>query len=121
MAKKVVQIDYEKIFGPEFLNILMRVENLEDEQNKLHRDEEMKILSWDSDISSAKREIRRLKEKTEETKNKISMLKQTFLNLVTEFKIRANEEEFDKLKRKVDSFDIEKLLTRREFEKMLKD
>lgn len=113
------KLDYEKIYGPEFLNILNRIEELDGLSKKFVRSSELRLLLWDSNIFESKRRLTILKEEINTSKKKLESLKRDFINIVYELKMCLNQDEFDKFKKKTDTIQFENFITREEFIKML--
>jgi len=114
-------INYDLIIGPDFLRFIERIEELEQETKKIERDIGMENLEWDANISHARREVVNEKKELIELKVATEELKRTFINLVTELKMNSNMEDFVKLKRRIEDWQLHKFITRREFDMMLKD
>jgi len=114
-------INYDLIIGPDFLRFIERIEELEQETKKIERDIGMENLEWDANISHARREVVNEKKELIELKVATEELKRTFINLVTELKMNSNMEDFVKLKRRIEDWQLHKFITRREFDMMLKE
>lgn len=119
--KQPIVIDYESLLGPDFLNFISRIDDLEAINAKIERSEQMTSLQWDAGVSEAKRTISHFKADLHRIKETIMELKAEFMNIVTEFKSSGDSEEFDKLKQRIENLDMELLMTREKFENMIKD
>ncbi len=114
-------IDYDSLLGPDFLGFLKRTEEADSETKKLERGLELMQLEWGSNISEASRKLGFLKQELTDMKERCTNLKQNFLNLVSEFKMNAAGEDMEKLKRRVDDWHLERFITRKEFEKFVRE
>jgi hypothetical protein len=119
--KEELKVNYESVLGPDFLRFLERTEEVEDQGKTAKNFLEMKSLEWDTDLSEMKRELKHSKEELLAIKNKIGNLKNDFMQLVTEFKTKANSEDLEKLNYRIENFQLDKFITREEFRKLAKE
>lgn len=120
--KKVpVKVDYEALLGQDMLNFISRIDDIEDDANKIDRSLQMHSLEWDANLSESRRHISRHKAGLAMLKKEILDFKARFMYLVNDFRSTSSEEDFDKLKNRIDRMDFENFITRKEFENMLKN
>ncbi|NTV23994.1 MAG: hypothetical protein HGA85_06525 [Nanoarchaeota archaeon] len=106
---------------PEVFKLLDRIEVIERDHDSMDRLFEMHLLGWESSKSEYTRELRKAKELLLEIKGSIKLAKKDFMALVEVFKLQANTDEFDRLKSMIDSMPMERMMTKVEFERRLKD
>jgi len=119
MTKEIV--NYDNIILPELERFSVRTKYLEDLSYKNKRYIEMKALQWDSTVSELRREVSRFRLELKNLKTQLLDVKSSFINLVNNFKETALDEDYRKLKRTIDDWNIDKFITKKEFESMLKD
>jgi hypothetical protein len=112
-------INYDNTVETDLILFLGRIEEMEVINKTIERDIQMKALSWDSNLSTAKRTLESEKDTMKQLKQETYNLKLKFINLVNVFRLVANSEDFTKLKTRVDDWSLEKFLTRQEFERMV--
>ena len=119
MAKEIINIDYKIV--PELNRFSDRTTILEELSKKNKRYIDMKALEWNTTVSELRREINTAKLEVNSLKQYLMNTKTLFINLVNEFKDTALEEDYRKLKHTIDDWHVDKLLTRKELKKLLKD
>ena len=119
MAKEVV--DYDTIVLPELDRFSERTYVLEDLSNKNKRFIDRKALEWEATVSEIRREVNYCKIEIKSLTFQLLNTKKAFINLVNEFKDTALEEDYRRLKHTIDDWHVDKFITRKEFNKMLKD
>jgi len=117
--KYIPAVNYDSMYGPEILRSLERIEELNAEDNKIERESGFKILSWESDISSAKREIHLMKGEVSVIKDKLSEIKSRFTSVVNELRMTSTSEDFERLKKRIDDFSFEKFMPREDFKALI--
>ena len=120
-SKKPVAYDFEHNLEPEFLQFLERMEDLENNTKRTDRELDMMSMKWDTEISGFKREARMSGIELENIKKNLSELKQTFMDVVAEFKAVAMAEDFEKLKMFINNWDVDKHMSASEFERLVKE
>jgi hypothetical protein len=118
--KEVPKIDYDSVIGQDILGLLDRLETLEYENKRLERFFEINTLEWDAHYSESRRIISQTKEILLELKSRVNFLKQNFLAIIYQLKMKSGKEDLEKITRKVDDWKLEKFITTAEFERMLK-
>ncbi len=96
-----------------------RVIDLEDKFNKVERFITKKELQWHSNITEIKRILRNSRNMLESIKKVEQQRKKDFINLIKDFKMTATRDEYRKLETKINHWDIEKFISRDEFERLL--
>ena len=119
MSKQVV--NYDNIVLPELDRFSERTYVLDDLSNKNKRFIDRKALEWESTVSELRRELNYCKLEIKSLTAHLIYTKKLFINLVNDFKDSALEEDFRRLKHTIDDWHVDKLITRKEFNKMLKD
>ncbi len=119
MSKQV--INYDNIVLPELDRFSSRTDDLDDLSKKNKRFIDRKALEWESTVSELRRELNYCKMEIKSLTVQLLNTKKSFINLVNDFKDTALEEDFRRLKHTIDDWHVDKLLTRKEFNKMLKD
>ena len=119
MSKQVV--NYDNIVLPELDRFSERTYVLDDLSNKNKRFIDRKALEWESTVSELRRELNYCKLEIKSLTAHLIDTKKLFINLVNDFKDSALEEDFRRLKHTIDDWHVDKLITRKEFNKMLKD
>lgn len=119
MAKEV--FNYDNIVLPELDRFSERTYVLEDLSNKNKRFIDRKALEWEATVSEIRREVNYCKMEIKSLTSQLINTKKAFINLVNEFKDTALEEDYRRLKHTIDDWHIDKLLTRKEFMKLLQD
>ena len=119
MAKQVV--NYDNIVLPELDRFSIRTDNLEDEAIKKKRYVDRKALEWESTVSELRRELVKAKFEVNNLKNYLEDIKKLFINIVNEFKDSALKEDYRRLKNTIDDWQVDKFITKKEFERMIED
>jgi hypothetical protein len=117
-SKKEIPVDYSKL-NPDFAMFFDRVLDLENESRKITRSADIQAFEWDTNLSSAKRKVRIVKEDVADIAARVEALKNDFVETVEQFRRMVNKEDFLKLKRLADSWQVENLVSQKEFMKML--
>jgi predicted nucleic acid-binding Zn-ribbon protein len=117
--KYVPEVNYDAMYGKEILKSLERIEDLNDNSRKAEREVELRALEWESDVSSAKRELSMMKKEMNMIKERISEIKTRFTSIVGELRITSSNEDMEKLSSRIDNFDFASLITREDFKKLI--
>ncbi len=115
MKKNIPQYDYEHRLEPDLLRFLTRIESLEKESKELNAFIHMKELDWDSHISELKRNTERFRSQAMSLKQRMDSSKKLFVDIVEDFKHKADKDDLRKLESKIDNLDFENLISKREF------
>jgi hypothetical protein len=113
--KVVAEINYDAMFGQEIVRSLERIEDLGEEDKKAGREIELKTLEWDNDMSASKRKLLLMKGELAALKAKVVEIKYRFTGIVNELRLTATSEELDRMKSRIENFDYEKFITRKDF------
>ena len=117
--KYTPQTNYDSMFGAEILRSLERIEDLNEESRKAERETELKALEWNSDVSSAKRELNFMKGELSAIKEKISEVKERFTGIVNELRLASSQEDMEKLKKRIDELEFGNLMAREDFRELI--
>ena len=120
MKKPIPKYDYEHKLEPELIRFIGRIEDVEAQHKLLASKLHMKSLEWDSNVSEFTRNINFYKNQLKEANERIQMLKENFIINVREFRTKSNQEDLNKLERKIDDLNFEGLISREEFIRLLK-
>jgi hypothetical protein len=119
--KPEIKIDYDKTIEPEFLDFLERIESLDMQAARSNRFIDKQDLQWSTTMSELKRELNMITRELEQMDLRNKDMRRNFVNIVNDFKLRSMEDDFKRLQNSANTLRVEKLITRNEFKRMLRD
>jgi hypothetical protein len=97
-----------------------RLNSLEAENNILSREMDMKDLEWTSNSFESVRKLNFIKNDLANLKEELLEIKKLFIDIVYRLRLKIDNEDYLKIKKRVDSIEYEKYITRNEFERLMK-
>ena len=117
---KALPVDYQGIIVPELEKFSSRTDDIAIDDKRLKMSLEMQSLEWHTAMSKIKREILLFKSQVREMNEKITRMKAQFVDVVMDFRTKINDEDFDKLNKKLKRFSFEDFVTKDEFKRILR-
>jgi len=112
-----IPIDYSK----DLLDFLSRVEVIQNLHNSFTTSHQMHDLKWDTTVSETRREMHKIHSDLKLAKEKIEELKNMFRNTVMNFKECALPEDYEKVKNRIERWNVDEFIGREEFIRWIKE
>jgi hypothetical protein len=118
--KELPKFDYEHKLEPDMLNFMIRLEDVESEERSVSNFMQMKELEWHSHVTELQRFHNFQNEQAKELRRKVDNAKNIFFSIISQLRSKATDDEYNKLKIKIERWDLERFVTKSEFKKMIR-